>query len=309
MSSAVALDLWRRRARSCRRRYKVFQTLWVASWIATVLVFIAGIATGAAGVNTFVVSIGANLAYARRSYRRQLLFLRSAGVTRLEAPHDGLVLPLLADIVRELGMNELHLVLLLDRTRADCVPSVAQAAGRTFMLLPLGFFGVLGDQPAAALAMLAHELGHVAQGDVRLGAWVAAYAALVSRFAVLIIVGSALVLGFATGGILVVMHLGRNEVMDRSDAIRLMVISTLAYLGLFFGAVLVATALIRWLRRLSENTADLAAVAVVGPEAVQAALALVTPHQPPGLFSVHPSQSGRSKFIAAALGSDPRSGP
>ena len=75
---------------------------------------------------------------------------------------------LLRSMCRRCGLDANQLRVLSDPGSPAATPSVSYVDPHLYIILPGGFFGVWQGEPAAAEGMIAHEIGHVLQGDVEL---------------------------------------------------------------------------------------------------------------------------------------------
>jgi hypothetical protein len=173
----AARQRWRRSVFWCRARYLLLVGIVLFSWAFTTIQALRGVAKGQWFNLIGLLPIAITLVVLTTLYRRQFRFLSSPSVGPLPPEQHAVVAPILADMGGRLGATVPGgFELLLDRRRLDPVPGISRWRGRTQLLLPVGFFQVLADDPQVAYAMLAHEVGHIRQGDVNAGAWVAAYA-------------------------------------------------------------------------------------------------------------------------------------
>jgi Protein of unknown function (DUF2569)/Peptidase family M48 len=179
------------------------------------------------------------------------------------------------------------LTLRLDLRNTSVPPSVDVERKEYYLIVPLGFLLFLRIDPDAARAVLAHELGHVVQGDVgqfgAINAYVRGVILPLVRWGLFLYpLWLALIWGLA------------NEKI--TFAVLLLAALPLLIVNLPLWRLRVA-------RRLSETAADLTAALVVGREPIEHAIRVLGGGFGDvfGLLDVHPSVDERLQNLAAAL--------
>jgi Zn-dependent protease with chaperone function len=207
--------------------------------------------------------------------------------------------PMLEELSARMGPEMYPLRLRLHLWNASASPSIdverKKYGDAFYLVLPLGFLLVLRIDPEAARAMLAHELGHVVQGDVR---QFRAFNAFV-RGAVLTQLRCFVVLYILLLGWI----LFTEAESIRFSGLLQFNISLLHESALEFLVPVVALWRLRVARSLSEAAADLAAAVVVGREPIERAIRMFGGGLSNGfrLLDVHPSVDKRLRILAKAL--------
>jgi Zn-dependent protease with chaperone function len=106
------------------------------------------------------------------SLRRRVLGEFTQQLDRTDAPELWGILDQLQD---QMGIQAAEVSVIVSTRNYGDSPSVIDVEGRPRLVVPLGFFKMLGRAPGAAKAMLAHELAHVVQHDTKLWLLATAY--------------------------------------------------------------------------------------------------------------------------------------
>lgn len=193
--------------------------------------------------------------YMYRSYRALIQRVLAVDATReFDLDHVPSLQEALREIATVLKVSLQKVKILLAPCDYSVGASVLTSRGITYIVLPLGFLKLFGGEPAQAKAILAHELAHVAQRDSRLWLLVKAYTQTIRKISIPV--------AWATGIIGLLVAIGTETATLQS---LVQVFSRPAILWAFMYSA-------RTLRHRSERSADLAAAAVVGVDAIQAAL-------------------------------------
>lgn len=189
---------------------------------------------------------------------------------------------ILADLCGRMGLSE-SIKVMLARRRYDISPSALETAEGLCIIIPLGFVKYVTQKPAEAAAILAHELGHIAQRDTKLWILAESFFVAMKRVFLPVSVGTYALVIIAL--MFAVNYMSEQEIRE---ALLRPLIPCIAIPAFMYS--------IRQLRRQSESLADLAGAAY-GPEhAMRRALedvALFSDGSSYGVFSTHFSPKSR----------------
>lgn len=209
-------------------------------------------------------AIGILIAVLRVSRRptRRLLKAIEKGQAREECPREADLDQAISQHAGLLGVARPRVFFL--RTALFASPYVAAIDKKDALVIPAGFLGLWRSRPAEARAILAHEIAHIAQRD--LSSWG--------------LVGAAnRVIGFLL-------------VLKTLEYIAAVISAEAAGGGIAFLMGLLFFWRLRRTRAASECTADLAAAAVVSPDAIRSAISLFRTARL-SVFGEHPSRKER----------------
>jgi WD40 repeat protein len=228
-------------------------------------------------------------------------------------------------VCTECGLDPARLRVVSHLKSAETAPSVAQGTKRIYLILPPAFFDIWQSEPAAAEAMIAHELGHVLQRDVDLYVdfqrimrfIIRRYLPVMGVLSVIVIAGTAYLMVETAGeldrrmwgwmfGLSYFSHFDSFRNVEFWISLSgLAVIATTVFMLLY---IAVLTLIFRTLNHRSEALCDRIALTLTGTQGIHRSLALF--HQHPGVWSVLvPSLHWRRQKLDAvlrAIGSDAR---
>jgi hypothetical protein len=225
-------------------------------------------------------------------------------LARTDAPELWQILDELQD---RMGIQAAHVTVIVATRNYGDSPSVIDVEGCPRLVVPLGFFKVLGQAPGAAKAMLAHELAHVSQHDTRL--WLLATAYLKGLKWLLLPYA---IFAFLAVSLTSVLWVSRNKEQPEytqsslptsQEGLRMRdekadVITQPILAGLQILLLLAFARSVRQMRNRSEQAADLAAEIFAGDEELQYALEPHRHAKQAEWFSIHPAPLQRLQRIA-----------
>ena len=181
--------------------------------------------------------------------------------------------------------------------------SMVDSDGQTHIIMPQGYLDMMEDDPDAAKAMMAHELGHAAQQDTNLWLFTTGF----SKYIFLLLISSVAlnVVCFTLKIALDPEHLPYVPSGLRSSTF--LPISPYLFQGLLVGWGVVGSALYSYIafytlrrgRRFSEETADMSAALLTSSSALSSIFSNVEDSASEGGFlAIHPSIADRRAKIS-----------
>jgi Zn-dependent protease with chaperone function len=221
--------------------------------------------------------------------RSQLKFMKRRTVRSPTPTQLAVLTSAVSRVSRPLGVDP-GVFFHIDITRVDTSPAVARYKGKSHLLIPLGFIGLLRHNETVALAMLAHEMSHVLQEDTQLGSLIVAW----PRAYIITILVMPFVPAFLSGGL---------TGIPQFDGTTVAVIWSLGTVACLMSLPFFLLSWVRLvaIRRRAEHVADIGAMVAVGPDAVRTALATLQ-HEPWWCswdpFRPYPTPDERRSFLA-----------